>query len=187
MDALHLLHKRSSVAKLSAPAPTPEQCRQLIQAAVRAADHGNLQPWRFLILEGQGLADLGQVFVRAAQKAKPDLSDFEKERFLAMPLRAPLIMVVIAKCREHPKVPKSEQLISAGAAAQNILNAAYALGLGAFWRTGDMAYNPSVSATLGLAEDESLIGFIYLGAPTGELPQAKVIEVENFFQYWRGL
>ncbi len=186
MDALHVLKVRSSVAKLQAPGPTQEQSRQLIQAAIRAADHGNLKPWRFLFIEGEGLVSLGQVFARASANAKADITQAELTRMESMPLRAPSILVVIAKCQEHPKVPQVEQLISAGAAAQNIINAAYAMGLGAIWRTGDMAYNPEVAGALGLSGEESLVGFIYLGTPIDVLPEAKVIDPENFFEFWRG-
>ncbi len=186
MEALHLLQVRSSVAKLEAPGPTPDQCSLLIKAATRAADHGNLKPWRFLFIAGEHLTRLGRIFAEAAASVKPDISRVELTRLESMPLRAPMILVVVAKCCDHPKVPKLEQLVSAGAAAQNIINAAYAMGLGAIWRTGDMAYDQHVALALGLAEGESITGFIYLGSPQGGLPEAKVIDPENFFEFWQG-
>lgn len=186
MDALSVLHERTSVSKVTAPAPTQEQCRLLIKAALRAADHGGLRPWRFLVIEGQGLDALGRLFERVASADNPQLSEAERERLLNMPKRAPMILVVIARCQEHPKVPVSEQLLSAGAAAQNILSAAYAMGFGAMWRTGDMAYDSRVAQALGLQSNESIIGFIYLGTPINPPAPPRSANPDDFFSYWSG-
>ena len=186
MDALTLLHERTSVSKVTAPAPSHDQCRLLVKAALRAADHGNLQPWRFLVIEGQGLDSLGKLFERVAFSNNPQLSDAERARFVNMPKRAPMIMVVIARCQEHPKVPISEQLLSAGAAAQNIISAAYALGFGAMWRTGDMAYDPRIAQALGLTSGESIVGFIYLGTPINPPAAPRNANPDDFFSYWTG-
>lgn len=184
MDAIGVLTGRSSVAKLTEPAATPEQCQILITAAMRAADHGHLQPWRFLLIAGQGRNHLGEVFVAAARAKGEVLSEAAIERYQAMPLRAPTIIVVIARSQAHPKVPKIEQQYAAAAAAQNIINAAYALGLGAIWRTGDMAYSPVVAQALELAEGESIVGFIYIGTPINSPAPAAAAPVDAFFQPW---
>lgn len=184
MDALAALQERVSVAKLTEPAPTPEQCEAMVRAALRAADHGNLQPWRFLLIEGEGLERLGELFARVALINKPESSAVELERFKNMPKRAPMVVVSIAVCQEHPKIPAIEQHLSAGAATQNLINAAYALGLGAIWRTGDMAYDAQVMAGLGLAVHEKIVGFIYLGTPVEPLGVPKPVVPQGFFATW---
>lgn len=184
MDALTVLQQRVSVSRLDAPAPTKAQRDALLLAAVRAADHGNLKPWRFLFIEGEGLKRLGELFVRVALANKPESSAAELERFKNMPKRAPMIAVAIAVCQEHPKVPIIEQVISAGAATQNLITAAYALGLGAMWRTGEMAYDQQVMAELGLSQHEKIVGFIYLGTPIAPLGVAKLSRPEDFFSIW---
>lgn len=183
MDAIDMLLQRVSVAKVTEPGPTPEQCRILVSAALRAADHGSLQPWRFLFIEGAGRERLGDLFVQAASAGQP-LSDAAQERFRAMPLRAPTLVVAIARCQDHPKVPHSEQAYAAAAAVQNLINAAYALGLGAIWRTGELAYNVQVAQGLGLQVGESIMGFVYLGAPINSPELPKSSPPEAFFQYW---
>lgn len=186
MDAIQALTERKSISKLTTPAPSQEQCQILIKAALRAADHGNLKPWRFLIIEGAALNALGELFVNVAAKKDPQLSEPQRDRLQKMPLRAPLIMVVIAKCQEHPKVPVNEQLLSAGAAAQNIITAAYAMGLGAMWRTGDMAYDSLVMDALGLQQGEVVIGFIYLGTPVNPPVSSVNANPDDFFSRWSG-
>jgi nitroreductase len=188
MDAITALHQRVSQSKLLAPAPDAAQLDVLIRAATRAADHGNLQPWRFLVIEGEGLAKLGELFSRVAAMKKEGVSQPELDRFKSMPLRAPMIIVVIAKCKAHPKVPQVEQLIAAGAAAQNLINASFALGLGAIWRTGEMAYDDDIKQALGLITNETLreqiVGFIYIGTAASSAHIPRELNPSEFFTTW---
>ena len=73
--------------------------------------------------------------------------------------------MAVAEVTENHKVPVWEQVLAVGAAVQNIMVAAHALGLGAMWRTGDLANDPSVKAKLGFAAKDQVVGFIYLGTP----------------------
>jgi nitroreductase len=100
------------------------------------------------------------------------------------PLRAPLVVVVIAKLQEHVKYPKAEQLLAAGCAAHGILLAAYAQGIGAVWRTGDLAYSQHVAKGLGLADGEEVIAFLYLGTPQKEPRVADKVDLTEFVSAW---
>ena len=154
MNALEVLHNRVSVPSLQAPAPSGQVLANIQRAAMRAADHRLLRPWRFLVIEGEGLDRLGQLFVAAKTPAGETLPAEEQEKWAGKPLRAPMIVVAIACCQDDPKVPEVEQLISAGCAVQNMLNAAHAQEVGAMWRTGGFAYDPMVKEGLGLTENE---------------------------------
>lgn len=184
MNALDALHQRVSVSKLSVPAPNAEQREAICKAALRAADHGQMRPWRFLVVEGEGLTALGELFCAAALNDDPGLLPEVQDSYRKMPHRAPMIIVVIASCQINPKVPEIEQLISAGAAAQNMITAAYALGLGAIWKTGAMAYHPEVKRGLGLRESEHIIGYLYMGTPTSPLGKAHPRPTSEFFANW---
>ncbi len=184
MDALDALFNRVSVARLGEPAPTPEQRELLLRAALRAPDHGQLRPWRFLTIEGAAREQLGELFVRAQLARDPQAPAAVLDKARAMPLRAPLLVAVIACIREHPKVPASEQLLAAGCAAHGILLAAHALGLGAIWRTGELSHDATVHAGLGLAGNEQLLGFLYLGTPQGELRKPQPLEPAEFVAAW---
>ena len=139
MQALDALLNRVSVPRLLDPAPTAEQREVLFGAAMRAPDHGHLQPWRFLTVEGEAREQLGEILAQAAllQDAEAPQAVVDKAR--NGPLRAPLVVVVVARLQDHLKYPKSEQLLAAGCAAHGILLAAYAQGIGAVWRTGELA------------------------------------------------
>jgi nitroreductase len=106
---------------------------------------------------------LGDVMAQSLKRREPDAPEGKLDAERKKPLRAPLVVVVAAAVKENPKVPDIEQVVAAGAAAQNMLVAAHALGLGGFWRTGATAYDPEVKRALGLAEQDAIVGFIYLG------------------------
>jgi nitroreductase len=77
-------------------------------------------------------------------------------------------------------------VVATGAAAQNIMLAAHAMGFGAMWRTGDPAYDPHVKGALGLAEDDTIVGFLYLGTPVGNPPQPPSPDPASFVTEWQG-
>ena len=185
MQALDNLLNRVSAPRLVDPAPSAEQREVLFKAASRAPDHGQLQPWRFLTVEGEAREQLGEVLAQAV-RLKGDATEAALDKARSMPLRAPLLVVVIARLQEHYKVPKSEQLLAAGCAAHGILLAAHAQGIGAVWRTGDLSYSAHVAQALGLQAGEELIGFLYLGTPARELRDAPQVATADFVQAWRG-
>ena len=186
MQALDALLNRVSVPRLLDPAPTAEQREVLFAAAMRAPDHGHLQPWRFLTVEGQEREQLGEILAQAALAQDAEAPQAVVDKARNGPLRAPLVVVVIAKLQEHVKYPKSEQLLAAGCAAHGILLAAYAQGIGAVWRTGELAYSPQVAQGLGLAEGEEVIAFLYLGTPQKEPRVAEKVDLAEFVSAWSG-
>ncbi|WPO98913.1 NAD(P)H nitroreductase [Pseudomonas sp. HR96] len=183
MEALDVLLNRVSVPRLVEPAPTQVQREILFEAALRAPDHGQLRPWRFLTVEGAAREQLGEVLVQAVQ-ASGEASEAAMQKARGMPLRAPLLVVVIASLVEHHKVPASEQLLAAGCAAHGILLAAYAQGIGAVWRTGELSYSPVVAESLGLLDNEQVIGFLYLGTPVNPPREAPKVELADYVSVW---
>ena len=109
MDVLEALRNRVSVARLSEPAPSAEQREQLFAAALRAPDHAQLSPWRFLTVEGAARERLGDLFAQALSARPGELKSDALDKVRKSPLRAPLLVVVIACLQDHPKVPQQEQ------------------------------------------------------------------------------
>lgn len=184
MDALDLLINRVSVPRLAEPAPTPAQLDTMFRAALRAPDHGQLRPWRFLTVEGEARQQLGELFVTALKARDAAAPDDALQKARKMPLRAPLLVVVIARLQQHPKVPASEQLLAVACAAHGLLLAAHAQGVGAVWRTGELSHDRRVADGLGLAADEHLLGFIYLGTPEGNLRRPPELDPQAFVSRW---
>ena len=97
-----------------------------------------------------------------------------------------LVVIVIARLSTLPnvKVPEVEQLLSAGAAAQNILLAAHALGYAAVWKTGDVAYNHHFKSELGLAANEHIIGILFVGTRADTMGNKPGPDTAPFHSVW---
>jgi nitroreductase len=155
-----LLTRRSRPAKLlSAPAPGREELTAMLTAAARVPDHGKLEPWRFVVLEGEGLARFA-----AAIRARAGAAGQDPDKGALAFEQAPLVVAVVSSPKPSDKIPAIEQTLSGGAVALSLLNAALAAGWGASWMTGWAAYDrPLLEEALRLAPGESVIGYIYLG------------------------
>lgn len=163
MDALELLLNRRSASRLIAPVPIGIQRDNILNAGLRAPDHGALQPWRLVIIENEGLDRFSQLLAQAAQRDNLDDAAVEKAR--QAPFRAPLIITAIAHCTESAKVPQWEQVLSAGCAVQAMQMAALAQGFNGIWRSGPWTHHPAVRDAFGCRPQDEIVGFLYLGTP----------------------
>lgn len=166
-NALDLLKTRRSVKpiEMTGPGPSPAEIETLLTIASRVPDHGKLTPWRFIVFEGAHRLAIGETLAELFQAdhpdATPDQIEFERQRLA----RAPLVIAVVSRAAPHVKIPEWEQLMSAGAAAMNLVTAAHALGYAAAWLTEWYAYDRRVLETLGLSSAEKIVGFIHIGKP----------------------
>lgn len=185
-DSLKHLNRYSTPAKaLIEPAPDDSQLEQIFAVALSAPDHGRLRPYRFITIRGDARHKLADIFGRAIQQREPDVPAEYLQKQKDKPLRSPLIVVVVASLIRSPKIPEIEQMLSAGAAAHNVLLASNALGFGSIWLTGANAHDPGVCTELGLADNERIIGFIYLGTPELEIPPRELPDVRRFITHWK--
>ncbi len=165
---LELLKTRRSVKpmELTGPAPSATDIESLLTIASRVPDHGKLAPWRFIVFEGDARRHAGEkiakIFRAKNPQATSDQIEFEKARLA----RAPLVIAVVSRAAPHAKIPEWEQLLSAGAAAMNLVTAAHAMGYAATWLTEWYAYDRAVLDTLGLAAHEKIAGFVHIGRPS---------------------
>lgn len=180
MDALEALQTRTASPRLVEPAPTAEELEAVYKAGLRAPDHGMLRPWRFLVISGEARDKLGQVFV---DNLNPETEE-QKTKLLNAPLRAPLVIVAVAKIQEHPKVPPVEQINATAAAVQNMSVAIHALGYSSIWRTGAAAFNPGVKEALGFSADDEIVGFLYVGTPTLANRPVPESNIADYVKVW---
>ena len=168
MDAIQAIHTRQSISKVKPDPVAHELIEKLLSAAVQAPSHHRVRPWRFVVLSGEGRKRLGDVMAQAMLEREPGALEPALEVERLRPLRAPVVIVVGVDRPSEPKVVEIENVCAAAAAAQNLLLAVHALGLGAMWRTGPAAFDPKVKAFLGFSPEQHLIGFLYIGNPVGE-------------------
>lgn len=185
MSALETLHGRNSHARLTAPAPGGDALDAILQAGLRAPDHGRLRPWDFVIIEGEQRQRLGEVFERSLRLTNPDATAAERTKALNAPLRAPMIIAGLLKPQPNPKVPRIEQAVAVGCALHAMQLAAESLGFGSMWRTGGYARDPHVMAALGGDPAGEVVGFLYIGTREGDAKPLCVEPIENHVRYFR--
>ena len=178
-----LLTRRSRPAKtLREPVPDRTALMPMLTAALRVPDHGKLEPWRLIVLEGAALARLAELTEELGQGR--DLPAEKAEKARRQFADADLVVAVVAAPKPSDKVPEGEQVLSAGAVCLSLLNAALASGWGANWLTGWMATDRAfLQRGLGLAEHEFVAGFIHIGsesAPPPERPRPDVAALTSW-------
>ncbi|TNF86109.1 MAG: nitroreductase [Gammaproteobacteria bacterium] len=184
-ESLKHLNRSSTPAKaLAEPAPDEAQLKQIIEVALTAPDHGRLRPYRFISIRGDARYRLSEIFVQATRQREPDVDAAYLAKQREKPLRSPLIVVVVAKLIESEKIPEIEQMLAAGAAAHNVLLASNALGFGSIWLTGANAYDDYVRGELGIADDERIVGFVYLGTSEINIPPRPLPDADEFLSRW---
>lgn len=186
---IDFLSRRRSVKpdRLVAPGPSATELETILTIASRVPDHKKLAPWRFIVIEGEGRARLGQVVADAcvaAEKEPPSHVRLETERNRLM--RSPLVIAAVSRVTPHRSAPEWEQVLSAGAACLNLCLAANALGYGTSWITEWIAYNKAVGEALGLSENERIAGFIYVGTPAERPEERERPALADIVTRWGG-
>jgi len=179
MTPIDFLLQRQSTPLLTEPAPKQEELTKILAAGMRVPDHACLKPWHFTVISGDGLQKLSKLFVESSEPS------VNLEKVAKMPFRAPMIVVISTEFIAHEKVPKQEQLITAGCCAHAMQMAAVSLGYGAMWRTGALAYNNKVKQGLGINEQDEIVSFLYIGTACKKLPLKLSKDVENKVSYWQ--
>lgn len=182
MDALELLLNRHSNPRLAEPAPAGEQLEAIFKAGLRAPDHAGLTPWEFIVFEGEQRKALGNILAEATQAKGEDAETIEKAR--NAPLRAPMVITVVAKIQAHNNVPRLEQELSAGCALMAMQMAAQAQDFNGIWRTGWFAFDRGVHTALGLSEQDQIVGFLYLGTPQVAVRKLPERDATQFVRYF---
>jgi nitroreductase len=164
LRAVELLLSRQSANLLQEPAPDGAELDLILDAGLRAPDHGRLRPWRFVLIRGEQRQAWADRLAEAAKARDPVNGPAMAEKSRAWVGRTPLIIAVGTEVKAG-NIPEIEQLLSAGAAAMNMLNAIHLLGYGGMWVTGANSYDPQVNKLLGFEAPSRLVGFLGVGTP----------------------
>jgi nitroreductase len=183
-DIVQFLQQRNSSPKLTTPGPCAVELEHIFRAALRAPDHAWLRPSRFITIAQERRMAFGELLERCLLLRDPDADEAARTKARNAPLRAPLLVVVVVKVALHPKVPPIEQRFSGACAAQALLLAAEASGFAGIWRTGAAAYDRAVMTGLGLAEDEEIIAFLYIGSRNGSAKIIPPLDTTHFVSTW---
>jgi nitroreductase len=189
MSVFEIIKQRRSIGKMTGERPSRGQIERLLEAATHAPNHHKVQPWKFIVLAGSTREELGVVMAESLLNRLEETSSekaqamLNKERNKLM--RSPVVIVVAAETPHLPNVLEIENIEATAAAVQNMLLAGEEMGLACMWRTGDAAYDARVKQWLGLAPEEHIVSFLYVGFPAIPHLERKPIPFEEKTT-WRG-
>jgi nitroreductase len=155
------VERRRSYPRVTADAPTTAQLLPLIEAAATAPDHASLRPWRLIEVRGDARRRLGEAFVEES-----GLTGTDAERLAAKPMRASLLLAVVSVHKESFKVHGWEQDAAAAGIAHLLALLLDDAGWGVMWRTGGHTRSAAVRRVHHLADNEELLGWLYVGGKT---------------------
>lgn len=201
-DLFEIMRTTRSMRRLK-PDPIPnELLTQVLEAGTFAANAGNMQSWRFLVIRDQGIKDAVAVWYRRAwhevvgprYRAGGPAPGTTPERFSRMLSAAEYLAdhfheapVWIVPCQAGPRGPGA----SIFPAVQNMLLAARALGLGATLTTLYLIHEKDAEAAMGLPEGVHSYAVLPLGfpmgkfGPVGRAPLTEAVFAEKWGQAWR--
>jgi nitroreductase len=157
--------------------PVSESAIQtMLEAATYAPSAINIQPWKFTIITNkEAMKQLSDTAKPALLRMLPDVGDeglVGLKKQLANPqynifYNAPLLIFVSG-------IKSRYAIYDCSMAAQNMMLAAYALGIGSCWigTAVGLANDPKVKTELGVPDDHEVHAAIIFGYPKGGFPKA---------------
>lgn len=161
-----LIDSRQNISprRLFEPGPTAQQLEALLLLAAAAPDHGLLTPWRFIIVSAAQRHRLAEVFALALIDRDPGATLEQIESAREKAYRAPLLLVAVACLgAREPNTPTLERMLSMGAAIQNLVLGAHAMGFGAGLTSGQAMTSPRLRRLCQLAEGEEAVCCVNIG------------------------
>ena len=167
---LDTLLRRNSLRpnQMQEPAPTDAELEQILRAATRVSDHGNLNPWRIDVFRKPAQERLVATLLAIWARKQPDADETLTAKKTGFVARAPFLVMVSSRINRDSTVPRIEQILSGGAVCQNLIIASSALGYAACWLSSWAAHDADVKAALNVAAGDEILGFILLGTPSAE-------------------
>jgi len=181
--ALTLITSRQSILprRLADPGPTSAQIEEMFEAAAAAPDHGEIRPWRFVLVPPDRRADLGSAFAQALAERDPGATPEQLAQARDKALRAPFVALVIARLgKSEPEIDELERMVSLGAAVQNVLLMAHSFGLGAGLTGGLALRSSAIRQLFDLQDGEHAICCLNVGTALHRKPARLRPAVDSF-------
>jgi nitroreductase len=178
MDVLDAIRLRRSI-KPEKMRPDPVDralLDQLFEAANWAPSHGLTEPWRFVVFTGPGRTEIHRAMVETlAEPGSPPPGDDDPrvQKLAEKNFNAPVIVAIVCQTSPSPKIVEHEEIASTAIAVHNLHLLARAMGLAAFWSSGQKAFDPRVARALELEAPARCLGFLYLGWPGVPWPEGR--------------
>lgn len=168
--------------RLAEPGPDAAQLECIVGAAAHAPDHGQLLPWRFVLVPQDRRPQLADVFAASLLERDGAATPEQVEQARDKAYRSPVLMLVVVDgLRGDADIDLYERLVSAGCAVQNMLLMATALGYGSSLTSGKALKSTGLRTLFGLAEGEHALCFLSLGTvQSRRRPRLRPVSADYF-------
>jgi nitroreductase len=154
--------------------------KEILVNAIWAPNHGQSEPWRFIVFTGEGLKKFAAFQSEMyKQEAKDDFVEARYVKLQQQPLKASHVIAICMKRTTKKNIPEIEDIEAVACAVQNIYLSVCAYGLGGYWTTGGATYIENAKYALGLEKKDKLLGFFYIGHIRVPSPSAKRAPLEE--------
>lgn len=173
---------------ITAPGPTKEELTNILTIGLRVPDHGKIEPWRVVVIEGEAKTQLAKKLAASFEIEKHTLTPKQQDKLTNIITKtiveAPLIIYVISSIDSQSIIPVNEQLLSAGAVCMNTLWAASAYGYAANWISGWLAYSEPAKNIIGVKANEQVAGVIFIGTTAEPCEDRKRPDLSTKVNFW---
>lgn len=170
---LNLISTRQNISprRLVVPGPSNDQINDMFTAASAAPDHGEIRPWRFVLVPSDKRQLLADAFAQALIERDANATDEQIASAREKAFRAPFLALAIARLGPaEPDTDPLERMVSMGAAIQNILLCAHGMGFGSGLTSGQAMRSEPLRQLFQLSDDEHAVCCINVGTVTKRKP-----------------
>ncbi len=185
MEMLEAIFTRRSVRKFSPEPVTDEQLNKILTAAGQAPSWANMQCWRFIVVRNPEIR--GQISELSYVEEYFSASGYKTNPASKGLAQAPVVLVACADPQRSGVLwGQQYYLADLGIAAQNLMLAAHAQGLGTVFV--GVFDEPGLRKLLDIPEDIRVVGLFPLGHPATEPksgPPRKALDEIVFREKWQ--
>lgn len=166
MEVKDLILERRSIQAFEDREVPPTLVEELLETAIWVPNHRLTQPWRFILVYGDGRRVLLEAARHYAEKAEKDSSRKQDagERQVDKLRTVPLFLLVVMAESPHPLV-RDEDYAATSCIVQNLGLLAWEHGLGMVWKTYGMIHDTGFRDALGIQQGEKVVASLHIGYP----------------------
>ena len=160
---------------------------EIMMNAVWAPNHGQAEPWQFLVFTDGGLKRLADFQSELYKhQAGDQFKEITYNKLQKQPLKASHIIAIGMKRTTTKNIPEIEDVEAVACAVQNIYLSVTAYGLGGYWTTGGITYMEKAKSFFDLDDRDKLLGFFYIGHVAIPSAGATRLPMEEKVKWVRG-
>ncbi|MCI3920084.1 nitroreductase [Paenibacillus sp. TRM 82003] len=173
MSIANTIKERRSVHAFEATPVPLELVTTLLDTAVWAPNHRLTQPWRFVVVHGDGRRKLADVVrdVNEKRERDPDKRKETGQKFYDKFMSVPMFVAVVMKEDPNP-VDREEDYAATCCVVHNFGLLAWEHGIGMVWETYGLIHQPSFRQAYGVEPGEKIVASLHVGYPA-KVPAAQ--------------